>query len=153
MTDGRWHSVGTVIAGRTDPNETDHWGNVISVIEIAPWLGDQTLVGLQDFSHVEVLFALHLAEERPDYHPRPSRGRTDLPAVGVFADRGPRRPNRLAVTQCRILATTDNHLLLRGLDAVAGTPVVDIKPVVHAFQPASTTEPSWVHEVLKDYWQ
>ncbi|MEV7098100.1 hypothetical protein AB0M80_35195 [Amycolatopsis sp. NPDC051045] len=56
--------------------------------------GDDCLLGLADFSHVDVLFLFDQTTERPDYRSRRPRGRTDLPEVDVFADRGRRRPNR-----------------------------------------------------------
>ncbi|MEU5773607.1 TrmO family methyltransferase [Streptomyces venezuelae] len=87
--------------------------------------------GLDGFSHVEVLFVFDQFSE-PDGHlePRPCRGRPDLPPVGIFAGRGPRRPNRIGVTCCAIESVRGRELTVVGLDAVSGTPVVDLKPVM-----------------------
>lgn len=150
---GRWQAVGTVVAGRDEPGQSDHWGGVISVIELAASMGDNALNGLAEFSHVQVVYGFHLAAERDDYlDVRRPRARADLPAVGVFADRGPRRPNRIGVTDCPILAVDGRWLMVRGLDAVRGTPVIDLKPVVRAFQVTDTVEPAWVAELLRVYW-
>jgi tRNA (adenine37-N6)-methyltransferase len=94
--------VGWVHAGRYDPANTDHWGDVESTIVLEERFGDECLAGLADFSHVDVVFVFARASERDDYRePRSSRGRDDLPEVGVFCDRGPRRPNRIGVTSRR----------------------------------------------------
>lgn len=150
---GQWQAVGQVVAGREDPAETDHWGGVIAVIEIVPALTDHALEGLAAFSHVQVVFAFHLAPERQDYGElRRPRGRLDLPAVGVFADRGPHRPNHLGVTECPILAVAGRLLMVRGLDAVQGTPILDLKPVVRTFVTTESVEPEWVAGMLAAYW-
>ncbi len=97
--------VGTVVGGRRDPANTDNWGAVTSTIVIDERFGDDALVGLPEFSHVEVVFLFDRAVERLDYRGllRP-RGRPDLPQIGVFAHRGPRRPNRSGVTMCEVIA-------------------------------------------------
>lgn len=87
--------IATVQNSRIDPAETDHWGETASRIVLEPQFDESALLGLGAFSHVEVLFVFDRAVERDRYEPRPSRGRADLPAVGVFAGRGPRRPNRI----------------------------------------------------------
>jgi tRNA (adenine37-N6)-methyltransferase len=144
--------VGVVNAGRSDPAETDHWGSVTSTITIDDRFGDDCLLGLGEFSHAEIIFIFHLASERQVYQPRRPRGRPDLPEVGVFADRGPRRPNRIGATICQILATTGRQLTVKGLDAVVGTPVLDIKPVMTAFLPRAITQPEWPAMLMSEYF-
>jgi tRNA (Thr-GGU) A37 N-methylase len=114
--------IGTVHNSRTDIAVTDHWAAVTSTITVDPGFGDDCLLGLADFSHVDVLFVFDRATERPDYRPRPSRGRADLPPVGVFADRGPQRPNRIGMTTCTITSVDGRELEVLGLDAATGTP-------------------------------
>jgi tRNA-Thr(GGU) m(6)t(6)A37 methyltransferase TsaA len=147
-------SVGTMRNTRTDPGNSDHWGAVVSTIELNEELGDQCLLGLDNFSHVEVLFVFHQAAERDDYtggrHPR---GRQDLPAVGLFADRGPRRPNRIGATICEIVAVDRRRLQVRSLDAVDRTPVLDLKPVMHEFLPPQTRQPQWVGQLMSEYFR
>lgn len=91
------------------------------------------------------------ATERPDYRPRPSRGRADLPPVGVFADRGPRRPNRIGMTTCTITSVDGRQLEVLGLDAVTGTPVIDLKPTMIEFQPTNVRQPPWVTSLMDKY--
>lgn len=144
--------VGVVASDRTDPADTDNWGSVVSTIEIDARFPADCLQGLGDFSHVEVLYVFDRAQERADYRARPSRGRSDLPAVGVFADRGPRRPNRIGATICRVLAVEGRRLTVRGLDAVNGTPVVDVKPVMTQFLPTEVRQPAWVDALMAEYF-
>ena len=91
--------VGTVRNDRTDVQHTDHWGAVRSTITIDERFGELCLQGLAGFSHVEVLFVLDQFPEADDYRePRPYRGRSDLPPVGVFA-KSQNRPLCAARTQ------------------------------------------------------
>jgi tRNA (Thr-GGU) A37 N-methylase len=92
-------SVGEVRNDRMNVQHTDNWGAVRSTITIDERFGDACLQGLDGFSHVDVLFVFEQFPDDGDYRePRPYRGRSDLPPVGIFADRGPRRPNRIGVT-------------------------------------------------------
>jgi tRNA-Thr(GGU) m(6)t(6)A37 methyltransferase TsaA len=146
-------AIGRVRNDRTDPANSDYWGDVVSTIEIEERFGDDCLTGLQNFSHVEVVYLFDRAAEKPDYRPllRP-RGRSDLPEVGVFSDRGPRRPNRLGVTRAEVVSATGRRLRVRGLDAVDGTPVLDIKPLMREFLPTDVRQPAWVGELMRDYF-
>jgi tRNA (adenine37-N6)-methyltransferase len=145
--------VARVRTGRADPADTDHWGAVESEIEVDARFGDRCLQGLDEFSHVEVVFLFDRAAERDDYTgPRRPRGRADLPEVGVFCDRGPRRPNRIGVTTCAVVAAAGRTLRVRGLDAVVGTPVLDIKPAMREFTVTDITQPEWVGRLMGEYW-
>jgi len=144
--------LGTVVGGRSDPANTDNWGAVTSIIVIDERFGDDCLVGLSEFSHVEVVFLFDRAVERPDYRGllRP-RGRSDLPEVGVFAHRGPRRPNRIGVTMCEMIGAAGRELHVRGLDAVDGTPVLDLKPVMVELLPTDVRQPRWATTLMRQY--
>lgn len=146
--------VGWVREGRSDPADTDHWGQVISTIAVEDRFGDDCLAGLDVYSHIEVVFLFHLATERDDYREmRRPRGREDLPAVGVFCARGPRRPNRIGVTMCEIVSASGRLLQVRGLDAVVGTPVLDLKPVIREFLPGHVVQPTWADSLMRDYFK
>lgn len=146
--------IGTVQNARTDIQDSDNWGAVRSTITIDERFGDKCLQGLEDFSHVEVLFLFDQFPDGGDFRePRPNRGRADLPPVGVFAGRGPRRPNRIGVTSCRIESVQGRELTVVGLDAVAGTPVIDVKPVMAEFLPDDVKQPEWVGRLMSEYFQ
>ncbi|HKC28710.1 MAG TPA: SAM-dependent methyltransferase [Jatrophihabitans sp.] len=145
-------AIATVQNSRVDPAETDNWGKTTSRIVLEPEFDESALLGLDEFSHVEVLFVFDRAVERDRYEPRPPRGRADLPAVGVFADRGPHRPNRIGASFCRLVRVRGDQLVVAGLDAADGTPVLDIKPAMAPFLPRNVREPSWVGRLLREYY-
>lgn len=145
--------IGTVESGRTDPGDSDRWGAVVSTIQIDERFGDDCLLGLADFSHVEIVYFFDKLAERVDYRqPRRPRNQDDLPAVGVFADRGPRRPNRIGCTVCAVVEADGRQLRVRGLDAVDGTPVLDIKPVMRQYLPEQVRQPEWADQLMVDYF-
>ena len=147
-------SIGTVSSPRTEPIDDD-WDAIEARIELdAEQFGAEALAGLTDFSHIEVLFHIHLADESTiNTGARHPRGREDWPKVGIFAQRGKDRPNRLGSCVCLVLGVKGTSLLVHGLDAIDGTPVLDIKPYMTGFGPRGTIrEPDWATEIMKDYW-
>lgn len=153
MTSFEITPIGTVRNDRTDVQDTDNWGAVRSVITVDERFGEACLQGLESFSHVEVLFLFDQFAEKDDYRePQPYRGRADLPPMGVFAGRGPRRPNRIGVTCCAVESVRGRELTVVGLDAVSGTPVVDLKPVMEEFRVLDVTQPEWVSRMMADYF-
>jgi len=87
----------------------------------------EALDGIEEFSHIIVLFWLHRKEESPPLKIRPEM-REDMPLVGVLATRAPVRPNPIGLTVVELLERQGNTLRVRGLDAYDETPVLDIKP-------------------------
>ena len=146
------YPVGTVRSSRAEP-EDDNWDAESSLIELAEPFGERALLGLAEFSHCVVVYVFDRAawdESRMSRHPR---GNKDWPEVGIFAQRAKDRPNRLGVTVCRILGVEGNVLRLAGLDAIDGTPVVDIKPWMEEFGPrGDVVQPVWSQELMRDYW-
>jgi len=145
--------VAYVRSPRTEVRD-DAWGDVIARIELADDVPDDALEGLDEFSHAEVIFHFHQVPdseiERGTRHPR---GNTAWPRVGIFAQRGKDRPNRLGTTIVEIKARDGRGLTVAGLDAVDGTPVLDIKPVMAEFLPRGTVrQPAWSRELMRDYW-
>src|SRR4030095_794374 len=116
--------------------EDDNWGGIVSEIEIDAPLGTEGLAGIEDFSHAEVIFYFHQVDEQKILpwarHPRIT---PDWPKVGILAQRGKNRPNRLGLSLVKILKCEANKLYVEGLDAIDGTPVLDIKPVMKEFLP------------------
>jgi tRNA-Thr(GGU) m(6)t(6)A37 methyltransferase TsaA len=134
--------------------EDDDWGQVRARIELAPRFGPDALAGLDEFSHIEVVFHFDRQDEaKVVSDARHPRGRTDWPKVGIFAQRGKARPNRIGVSVCTLIAVDGTALEVEGLDAIHGTPVLDIKPVMAGFQPREQIrEPEWAREIMADYW-
>ena len=146
--------IGRVSSARTEPVD-DNWDSVESAIQLdrARFTPDST-AGLSDFSHIEVIYCFdRVGPGEIQMGARHPRGRTDWPKVGIFAQRGKGRPNRLGVTVCRLLAVDGLKLHVEGLDAIDGTPVLDIKPVMRGFLPrGEIREPAWAGELMRGYW-
>jgi tRNA-Thr(GGU) m(6)t(6)A37 methyltransferase TsaA len=147
------HPVAFVRSSRVDPID-DGWNAVTSVIELAEGVPGESLDGLDAFSHVEVLYVFdRVAEDAIETGARRPRGNPAWPRVGIFAQRGKNRPNRLGATICRIARVEARRVHVAGLDAIDGTPVVDLKPVMKEFLPAEATrQPAWATELMQDYW-
>jgi tRNA (Thr-GGU) A37 N-methylase len=146
-------AIGEVVGGRSEA-EDDAWGATRAAIQLAPGFTAEALAGLDSFSHAEIVFVFdRLPESEITTAARRPRGNPDWPLVGIFAQRGRNRPNRLGVSVCRIVAVDGTRLEVEGLDAIAGTPVLDIKPVLSGFQPRGTLrEPDWAAAIMADYW-
>lgn len=154
MTEIALRPVGWVRGGRIEA-EDDSWDSEQAAIELdASWLGAEALLGLEQFSHAEVVFQFdRLPESEVVLSARHPRGNPDWPRVGVFAQRGRNRPNRLGVSVCRILGVEGTQLLVAGLDAIDGTPVLDIKPIMVEFLPrGDLRQPDWSRELMAGYW-
>ena len=134
--------------------EDDDWDREQVFIKLTERLSAEALVGLEDFSHVEVIFYMNQVDpakiETAARHPR---NNTAWPKVGILAQRGKNRPNQIGTTICRVRRVSGDELHLEGLDAIDGTPVLDIKPWVQAFGPrGASKEPAWIIELMRGYW-
>lgn len=136
-------AIGLVRSQIKQPQHHSREGT-ISEIVIAPGLVE-ALDGLEEFSHLIVLYWMHQAATGGvplKVHPR---GKAELPLVGLFATRSPRRPNPLGKTVVRLLERRENILKVEGLDAIDGTPVIDIKPYLPEYDSvAEARVPRWV---------
>jgi len=146
--------IGVVRSLRTEARD-DEWGELASTIELDPErFAEDALRGLDAFSHAEVLFHMNAVDEaeveRGARHPR---GRTDWPEVGIFAQRAKGRPNRLGASLCCVLAVEGLVVTVAGLDAIDGTPVLDIKPYMREFGPrGEVRQPAWATELMARYY-
>ncbi|GGR42532.1 SAM-dependent methyltransferase [Streptomyces roseolus] len=145
--------VGRVVGGRTEVRD-DEWGEVSAVIRLDARFEPEALAGLDSFSHVEIVYHFdRVPVEKVETGARHPRGNTDWPLVGIFAQRGKNRPNRLGVSRCRLLRVDGRDVHVEGLDAVDGTPVLDIKPYMAEFGPrGATTQPDWATEIMRRYY-
>ena len=132
----------------------DDWDHVPATIELTEAFAPEALDGLEAFSHAEIVFHFDrvdpAAVERGARHPR---GNPQWPRVGIFAQRAKDRPNRLGVTVVALVKREGRVLTVSGLDAVDGTPVLDIKPVMAEFLPRGVLrQPDWSRELMASYW-
>ena len=145
-------AIGTVHSPVREPVD-EGWGDVVSTIHLREDYA-RGLEGIEEFSHAIIVFAMHLAGFDPagDLVRRP-RGRDDMPEAGIFAQRAKHRPNPLGVTAVRVLGRDGNSLVVRGLDAIDGTPVVDIKPYVPVFDRIDDAViPGWMERLMSGYF-
>lgn len=141
---------------RSARDEIGHepWGGVVSEIHVdAGQFGPEALVGLDEFSHLEVVFFFdRIPVEQIVVGTLHPRGQTEIPKVGIFATRQKERTNRLGVSRCRLLAIEGLVLRVQGLDVLDGTPVVDVKPYVEEMGPRGVVrQPRWISELMADY--
>jgi len=137
--------IGVVRNGIRGRHKGDYWKTVISEVVIDADL-DDALDEIEGFSHIIVLYWLHEIShsERAvkKVHPR---GNEKLPLVGVLASRSPARPNPIGITTVKLLGRDRNVLKIQGLDAIDGTPVLDIKPHIPRYDsPPKATTPDWI---------
>jgi len=135
------------VQNEVEPWEHVTWEEIESRILIyEEW--EEGLQGLQEFSHIVVIFWLDRPKEIETplkVHPE---AKEDMPLVGLFATRTPLRPNPIGVTTVQLLAVENNELTVRGLDAFNGTPVLDIKPyLVRGDLVREASVPGWLHEL------
>ena len=146
--------IGHVVSQRSKA-EDDFWDAVRCRIELDPArFTPQAAAQLESFSHLEVVFFMHLVDRQKivtgSRHPRHN---PDWPEVGIFAQRGKNRPNQLGLTVCRLVKVEGLRIHVAGLDALTGSPVLDIKPWVREFGPrGETRQPDWMSELMRNYW-
>jgi len=146
-------AIGFVEAIRSH-SQDDFWGGEQACISLSEAFSSEALQGLTDFSHIEVVFLFHQVEPVKIVNgARHPRNNPELPAVGIFSQRGKNRPNRIGTTICRVIKVEGTRIFVTELDAINGTPVIDIKPVMIEFLPREEVrQPSWSHELMRDYW-
>jgi len=110
------------------------------------------LLGLGDFSYLLVVFWMHQAQPPAVLQRRP-QNRDDMPNLGLFSQRSKHRPNPIGVTAVPLVKVSGCEALVRGLDAINGTPVLDIKPYYpHYDSPAEVQVPEWVDRLMAGYF-
>lgn len=145
--------VATVQGGRAEAIDDD-WGGVEATIVLDERFPAEALAGLDAFSHLDVIFVFDQVDPASvNVGARRPRGNPDWPEVGIFAQRAKARPNRIGVTTCDLVSIEGRTITVRGLDAVDGTPVLDLKPYLPAFGArGEVREPTWSTELMRGYW-
>lgn len=132
----------------------NNWGNVESDIELVPEIKEEAFDGIDQFSHLEIIYYFHQVKpEKIVTDSRHPRNNKDWPKCGIFAQRGKNRPNCIGLTIVRLIQKHENTITVLGLDAIDGSPVLDIKPVMKEFLPREDIiQPSWSSELMINYW-
>jgi tRNA (adenine37-N6)-methyltransferase len=148
-------AIGVVSNERKAPVD-DYWGAIISTIQLdAACLDADALEGITEFSHVEVIFYMNLVvPEKVVRGARYPRNDTSLPKFGILAQRGKNRVNQLGVSFAKVLSFDGLCLTVSGLDAIDGTPVLDIKPCFKEFLPQEAIrQPAWSVNLMENYYK
>ncbi len=145
-------SIGVVHSPITEPTDIG-WGQVIAEIRLKDWLAP-ALQGLEQFSHAVIVYYLHQSPFDPQQPlARRPRGLENMPPLGLFAQRSRHRPNPIGGTAVEIVSVHENVLTVKGLDAIDGTPILDIKPYYPMYDRIeSPRTPSWVDELMVGYF-
>lgn len=144
--------IGVVKSPVKEPID-ENWRQVIAEIHLNDLLAPG-LKGLDRFSHIIVVFFMHQSSFAPatDLVRRPQE-RADMPEVGIFAQRAKHRPNPIGITAVELIEVRGSVLVVRGLDAINGTPVLDIKPYVPVFDSRPTAVvPMWIERLMQKYF-
>lgn len=147
-------SIATVYNNRKGIND-DFWRNIISEIRLNDNINEDAIRGLEEFSHIEIIYIFHKAINQhivmKSEHPRENK---DWPKVGIFAQRKKNRPNFIGTTICEIVECKNKSIFVKMLDAIDETPIIDIKPIMKEFLPSKEIkQPIWSTELMRDYWK
>jgi tRNA-Thr(GGU) m(6)t(6)A37 methyltransferase TsaA len=152
-TTPRWFRVQAIgyveRPGMAEPDPAafyDPWAE--TALAILPRWAD-ALAGIEEYSHLVVIFWLDRIPRARKAGKRRPEGRAELPEVGFFATRSPRRPNPIGINSARLLRREGTTLWVSGIDAWPGTPILDIKGYTPRddLRPEATV-PVW----LRDLW-
>ncbi len=142
--------IGRVVKGLPqDKNSSWNRWSEESVIEIDQQLAP-ALKGLEEYSHIFVIYWMHLAEYDSSRLITRPRGRGDLPEVGLLAFRGRNRPNPIGLSVCELIELKGNIITVRGLDAYVGTPVLDLKPYDYYDVVKRPKVPAWALKLWEE---
>lgn len=144
--------IGIVVNERADTID-DEWENIISTIIINDDIPVSSLTGIQDFSHLEIIYVFDKVVNAHFEWATYPRGNKNYPLTGIFAQRKKERPNCLGLCTVELVEVKGNTLNVKYLDAINGTPVLDIKPVFREFEPKTKIrQPDWASDLMKKYW-
>jgi tRNA-Thr(GGU) m(6)t(6)A37 methyltransferase TsaA len=138
---------------RSTPSD-DHWGDVVSEIELADNIPTEAFDGISGFSHLEIIYFFDKAKVDDVVFSGHPRNNPAYPSVGIFSQRKKSRPNAIGLCTVELIEHSGRTIKVKNLDAIDGTPVFDIKPVFREFQPrGEIRQPEWVSDLMKNYWK
>ncbi len=131
----------------------DNWGDVLSEITLLDFIPPEAFAVIENFSHLEIIFYFDkVSKESLVFSGRP-RGNRDYPLMGIFCQRKKDRPNQIGLCTVELIGHNDRTITVKGLDAIDGTPILDIKPVFREFETQKNIrQPEWVADLMKNYW-
>lgn len=145
--------IATVKNSRTEPIDDD-WETIIAEIELAEHIPTEAFENISGFSHLEIIYYFDKVKSEDIVFSGRPRGNPNYPIVGIFGQRKKDRPNTIGLSTVELLAHNGRTITVKYLDAINGTPVLDIKPVFKEFQPkGDIKQPIWVADLMKNYWK
>lgn len=145
--------IATVRNLRTEIKD-DYWGNLISEITLLPEIPEEAFAGIEQFSHLEIIYQFNQVDENTIVYSGHPRGNPAYPLTGIFAQRKKDRPNRIGLCTVQLISHEGRTIRVKLLDAIDGSPVIDIKPVMREFEPqGEIRQPEWATDLMQDYWK
>lgn len=131
----------------------DFWGSILSEIELAEDIPTEAFSNIETFSHLEIIFFFNKINPADMVFAGHPRGNNNYPYTGIFAQRKKDRPNSIGLCTAQLLKHEGRIITVKNLDAIDGSPVLDIKPVMKEFEPqGEIIQPAWVSDLMKKYW-
>jgi tRNA-Thr(GGU) m(6)t(6)A37 methyltransferase TsaA len=147
------HPIATVTNCRPTPID-DFWGDIISEITLLPHITENAFKGIEEFSHLEIIYYFDKVDQNKIVYSGHPRGNLAWPEMGIFGQRKKDRPNQLGLCTVELVNHTGRSIKVKYLDAIDGTPILDIKPVFKEFGAKSEIrQPQWSEELMQDYWK
>jgi tRNA-Thr(GGU) m(6)t(6)A37 methyltransferase TsaA len=132
----------------------DFWEAIISEIELADDIPTNAFENITEFSHLEIIYFFNKVDNREIVFSGRPRGNANYPVLGIFGQRKKDRPNTLGLCTVELLEHRGRTIKVKFLDAIDGTPILDIKPVFKEFQPkGKIKQPRWATDLMKNYWK
>ena len=145
--------IATVKNSRLVPTD-DFWGGIISEIVLADHVPSEAFDGISEFSHLEIIYYFNKLEPQDTVYSGHPRGNPEYLQVGIFGQRKKDRPNAIGLCTVELLEHCGRTIKVKNLDAIEGTPVLDIKPIFKEFQPkGEIRQPEWVADLMENYWK
>lgn len=126
---------------------------MVAEIVLAEHIPTEAFDGLSEFSHLEIIYYFDKVDRQNIVYSGRPRGNPDYPLVGIFGQRKKDRPNQIGLATVELIEHKGRVIKVKYLDAIDGTPVLDIKPVFKQFQAKTVIkQPLWVDDLMKNYW-
>ena len=144
--------IAIVKNSRSSPID-DNWSGIISEIELAESIPTETFDNISYFSHLEIIYYFDKVNKADIVFSGHPRGNPHYPKMGILAQRKKDRPNTIGLCTVELIEHKGRTIIVKNLDAIDGTPILDIKPVFKEFEPVGKIkQPDWVAELMKNYW-
>jgi tRNA (adenine37-N6)-methyltransferase len=145
--------IATVKNSRTTPID-DNWEEILAEIELADHIPTEAFENISAFSHLEIIYYFDKVKNEDIVFSGRPRGNPNYPLVGIFGQRKKDRPNTIGLCTVELLEHRERTIKVKYLDAIDGTPVLDIKLIFKEFQPTTEIkQPDWVADLMKNYWK